>query len=476
MKILSLILALILGVITYPASYISFNADTDFTINCSPFAEESVFLNGKYEEITLNENCQVNEDGQLILEDKVTLEINKSFFSWFNYYGIAYASDSYIKGEICYRAGLKIKTEEFFLEPSEAVTNFYSFIDNCLSGTKALSIKSISFEPLDTQTAKITINGISLFNRAIPSKQIYIESESVKIGVDLLWGGALSYFEDLDSNVQAVEVDGHIYVDSNAAERYSAKSVNNNVNLINKNDTGRLVQQSYYGTAGGDYECAYYGENEWSYNPVQGGNQYNDNSKIVDIKIEDNLIYIKCRPLDWAKEKEYITPSYMEAYYTIENNLLHVLCRFVDFSGYEETVRTQEIPAFYCIEPLNNFVYYAGNEAWTDGELTYVTDLIFWPDAGYPRYNSVENWSAFVGEFEDSFGIGLYVPNESDFLTGVYSRGNTTNVSPDEDYPTSYIAVTKDMIFKSFSPFEYDYYITTGNVTEIRNTFKTINN
>lgn len=449
MKVIILILAFISGFFTYPVSYIS--TDKNYNIEDGNICSETVTLT-----------------------EKITIDIDETYFTWFNYYGIGYSSDSYVKGELCYRAGVKVKSESFYLEPGEDMT-FYSFIDNCLKGTKANALKYITFEPLNTDSAQITVKGISLFNRSIPDDEIYIEEQNLKIGVDLLWGGALSYLEDLDSNVQAVEVDGHIYVDSNAAERYSAKSVNNNVNLINRNDTGRLVQQSYYGTTGDEnYQSAKYGENDWRYNPVQGGNQYNDNSKIIDVQIEEDSIYIKCQPLDWAKEKEYITPSYMEAYYNIENGMLHVSCRFVDFSGYTPSTATQEIPAFYCIEPLNNYVYYGGDKPWTNGELTYKNDLIFWPDAGYPKFTSSENWSAFTGQFEDSFGIGLYVPNETEFLTGVYARGETTNKKPDEDSPTSYIAVVKDMEFRSFTEFEYDYYIATGDVNEIRNTFSII--
>ncbi|MBQ8209880.1 MAG: hypothetical protein IJZ35_04800 [Clostridia bacterium] len=467
MKIISTILAFILGFFTYPISFLPFVQDTDFDIKLSEPVDKSFYVEGT----DVSFDAETTDDYGIILNNTVTLEINKNEYPWFNYYGIAYSADAYIKGEICYRAGVKKVTEEFFLEPSEDVTQFHSFINNALKGTKAITLISLSFTPLNAENATIYIHGISLFNRNIPDKQIYIENDSLKIGVDLLWGGALSYFEDLDSNVQVVEVDGNIYVDSNAAERYNTKSVNDNVNLINRNDTGRLVQQSYYGTVDDEnYQPAVYMDNTWHYNPVQGGNQYNDNSKIVDVKIEENLIYIKCQPLDWAKEKEHITPSYMEAYYTIDGKMLDVSCRFVDFSGYEETVRTQELPAFYCVEPLNNFVYC------DNGELKYVNNLIFWPDAGYPNYVSTENWAAFTGESEDSFGIGLYVPDEgaTSFLTGVYARGETTNHSPADDSPTSYIAVVKDMVFKSYTPFEYDFYITTGDVTEIRNTFNTI--
>lgn len=471
-RVLSFVLSFILGFFTFPISFLPCSNDSDFNVACGAFSEECITLNGDEEEIILDEGA-VFEDGYLQLNGKTTITFDDTTHGWFNYYGLVYSTNAYIRGELNYRCGVSNKSELFFLEPGQEVS-FYSFIDNSLESTKANAVYSVSFEPLDKDNANIKIDGISLFNREIPDEYVYIQKGSYKIGVNLLWGGALSYMEDLDSNVEAVKVDGRIFVDSNASERYGTKSVNSNVNLINRHDPGRLVQQSYYGTMSGDYECGEFMGNTWSYNPVQGGNQFNDNSKIVDIKCDENSIYIKCQPLDWAKEKEHITPSYMEAYYTIENSLVHVSCRFVDFSGYPERISDQEIPAFYCIEPFNRFVYYGGDKPWTGDELSCEPELIFWPDAGYPKFNSTENWSAFIGEFDDSFGIGLYTPNETLYLAGVYDREKTTNTDPSVDIPTSYIALTKYTTIENYTPFEYDYYLTTGSANEIRNNFSTI--
>ena len=414
-------------------------------------------------DVLLNETTEIKE-GSVNLSDKKC--------SWFNYYALEYSSDCYIKGTITYSAGIKEKSEEFFLEPTKEKSVFYSFVDDALQGKRGNKVNSITFEALNEGKENFHIFGFSVFNREIPEQEIFIQNDTHKLGIDLLWGGALSYLEDLDSNVQAVSVDGQIKVDSNASERYNTKSVNDNVNLINRNDTGRLVQQSYYGTL--DYDHGVYMENDWRYNPVQGGNQFNDASKIVDLRVTDTEIYIKCRPLDWAKEKEYITPSYMEATYSLENDGVHAKCRFVDFSGYPEAETSQEIPAFYCVEPLNNFVYYGGNKPWTNGKLTSEPELIFWPDAGYPKFYSKENWAAFTGEFEDSFGIGVYVDNEEEFLAGVFNRETTTNEDPSRDSATSYIAIVKNRTFKSFDPYQYEYYLATGNTNEIRKTFEKI--
>ena len=415
-----------------------------------------------------------NDDGSINLEKAVNCTFDDSKFKMFNYYGLKYTTDAYVKGTLTYKAGTKEVSEDFFLEPTNTEKEFNSFIDDFLDGKKAYKLISLSFEALNKEDAKMDILGFSVFNREIPDREVFVESDNLKIGVDLLWGGALSYVEDLDSKVQAVSVDGQIKVDSNAEERYNAKSVNDNVNLINRYDPGRLVQQSYYGTM--EYDFGIFMENDWRYNPVQGGNQFGDASKIVDLKITDNSVYIKCRPLDWAKEKEFITPSYMEATYSVENGAVHGKCRFVDFSGYPEAESSQEIPAFYCIEPFNNFVYYKGDNPWKNEPLTNEPDLIFWPDAGYPKFYNKENWAAFTGEFEDSFGIGIYVRGEEEFLSGVFNRETTDSEDPSTDDPTSYIAITKTRIFRSFEPFEYEYYLATGNTTEIRETFKNIAN
>jgi pseudouridine-5'-phosphate glycosidase len=68
----------------------------------------------------------------------------------------------------------------------------------------------------------------------------------------------------------------------------------------------------------------------------------------VDYVISEDgkSIYVKCRPLDWAK-KNVLTPSYMENTYTLCDGYVKVDNRFVDFSGYTHRNADQELPAFY---------------------------------------------------------------------------------------------------------------------------------
>lgn len=461
-RIISAIIAFIMMLPSYYFSFMAKNLEENFEIIGSGYSDGVIELDG--EKTTAGKSV----DGKVI-----TFDFGKVKTDWFNYYGIKYKSDAYMKGTVTYSAKYEEYTEEFFLEPCDEAADFRSFIDGCLDNRKANGFCKITFEPLNKETADFTLYGIGLFNRAVPENDVFIESNGYKIGVNLEWGGALSYLEDTDSDVQAVRKDGRIFVDSNASERYSVRSVNDNVNLINRFDPGRLVQQSYYGTA--NYECGEFMGNRWRYNPVQGGNQFGECSKIVDLICDENSIYIKCRPLDWAKSAEDITPSYMEATYTVSKGLVNVSCRFVDYSGYDSAYTSQEMPAFYCIEPFNRFVYYSGDKPWTgDESLSYENKLIFWPDAGYPHFSSTENWAAFIGEFDDSFGIGLYVPNKASFLAGVFDRENTTEKDPSVDSSTSYIAAVEWHTFESYSPMEYSFYLSTGTTAEMRSSFETI--
>lgn len=443
-NIFSAILAIIVSISTYPFSFLPTKIDTDFTITG----------NAEYTETVDNES--------------IILELNQKT-GWFNYFGISYSSNAPVKGIISYGNGFgKVLSEEFFLEKSTDGT-FYSFIDNVRNKTKARNVISIEVKSADKSELEFMLNAISTFNREIPKKEIFVSNEYLKFGINLNWGGALSYLEDLDSNVEVVKKDGKIHVDSNASQRYGAKAINKNVNLINRHDTGRLVQQSFYGVDKADgYNNGVYMGNVWSYNPVQGGNQFDDCSKLVDLRIDGNSLYVKCRPMDWACHADQITPSYMESIYALEGNKLHTSCRFVDYSGYDQPKKEQELPAFYCVEPLNNFVYCE------NGEPKIVKGLGFWAEEGYPKFTSSEKWSAFIGEFDDSFGIGLYVPDNDTFLAGVYDRGLTTMKDPSNDVPTSYIAVVERYKLECYVTHEYDFYIATGNTEEMRATFNAI--
>ena len=75
----------------------------------------------------------------------------------------------------------------------------------------------------------------------------YIENPRYKLGVRLIWGGGINYLEDKTTDIKRLK------------------------NLVNQADTGRLIQQSYYGVQqNAEYTPGKYNGSTWAYNPVQG--------------------------------------------------------------------------------------------------------------------------------------------------------------------------------------------------------------
>ncbi len=495
---------LVLGV-TYPDG-IKENIDEGFT--CSPeyftstgtqsvtvkYGDKSVAFDVSVK-ASANVNILLNsKDYQATVANNVyTLDYNETAFNRFE---MTYSSDAYVKGEMQFNNGT---VEEFFLEASEN-GSFASFIDGFLDGTTQTGIKSIGFEPLDKEFMDFELKSVNLSKEADISDSygmVYLSDTNYKIGIDLDWGGALTHMEDLANSVVAAQKNSYFGTNSNPVEvglssdfkgsTFTKYNTISNVNLINAHDTGRLVQQSYYGAGDSTYEPGMFEGAAWPYNPVQGGNVYNDPSKIVDLKVTEDTMYIKCRPLDWAREAKYITPTYMEAWYTLEDGMMRADCRFVDFSGYPPLTTNQEIPAFYCVEPLNKFVYYSGGEPWSDSN-TPVTesDLQFWSGRDDQNFPCNENWAAFIGDSSSGYGIGVYSPGQTDFCAGVMERDTLKSLEDDSTQSaelvpgqplanhnsTSYIGVIGSIEFKSYTPISYCYYLTTGDVESMRSKFK----
>ena len=109
---------------------------------------------------------------------------------------------------------------------------------------------------------------------------------------------------------------------------------------------------------------------------------------------------------------------------------------------------------------------------------TVRADLGFWGTATDQTFNCNENWAAFRSDESDGFAIGIYCPGQTNFFSGVYygSDGVTrcSTTTPATEDPTSYIGVVDTIHFQSYTPISYCYYIKTGSVENIRDSFKTV--
>lgn len=408
-----------------------------------------ISFNGKSISVRVN-GYSVSNSGKYTFNSKLTLEFPEPDSKSFNRYTLNYTADSCIAGTIHYDMFGSAKREDFFLESGTNVS-FSSLIDGYLDSKTGSHVKKIVFEPCSESMAQLKINSIETVTYDVyKDSTVYIENDRFKVGCYLIWGGGLNYIEDKKDNDSSV------------------------TNMLNHCDTGRLVQQSYYGSMEAPYSPGYYNGSTWAYNPVQGGDQHGNKSKLVDFAVTSTAIYVKCRPLDWSKNNSP-TLSYMENVYTLEKDHIKVDNRFIDFSGYNHgNAKHQELPAFYTISYLDTFTFYDGKNPWTNDSLTVKHNLPFWGNSatssqcyfGMANENT-ETWCAWTSK-DKGYGLGIYTPEASMLLAGRYSYDRSKDPASGS---TNYVAPLITAKMRNYEPFQYSYYITAGTVSTIRTVF-----
>lgn len=363
----------------------------------------------------------------------------------FNRISFQYTATAPVRAVFVYQQGARRAEEELLLSEKEQAASM--LLDGYLQRKTASRLLAVRFAPIaQDQDCTLSVSGFTCDLQTVPRGDVlYMENEHYKIGVKLNWGGGLCYFEDK----------------TNAS--YG--------NLLNCHDTGRLVQQSYYGpTQIEGYENGVYSDAVWSYNPVQGGDQYGNASKLVALETAENRIRVVCRPLDWALNN-VPTQTYYTSVYELTGSGLTAVNTAVDFLATAWQDRQQEIPAFYTVSALGNFTFYDGAAPWTDAPLRTETDLGFW--AGKPAFaldeNNSETWCAWTDG--TGYGVGLYTPVATQLLAGRFQYNGTAD--PEAD-PTNYVAPLGVFRLRFGEPFTYTYYLTAGSVSGIRQTFREI--
>ena len=356
---------------------------------------------------------------------------------------------TYTDGISANGSGGSVITDVIFLEAGEHMFSFLT--KNYISAKYAKNLTSLEIQALEGTTAEFILYDITIeATDTISSSYTHTLSNGrYTLGIRLAWGGGISSLVDSQDGNNSIS------------------------NLINNYDTGRLVQQSYYGTYTG-YENVTYGGNKWQYNPVQGGDYAQNPSRLIDFELNaaGTSAYIKSQPRDWALNNGEITKSYMENVYTVYTDRIQVDNRFTEWSGFTDNMsRHQELPAFYTLSYLGTYTYYNGTSPWTDAPLTTHTSLGNWAGSDQywaMKYNNTETWSAW---YNGNYGIGLYTPNISILLAGRHAYESEPDTVNPASGSCSYVAPLRTLRLASFEALEYSYLITCGSTEEIRDTF-----
>jgi hypothetical protein len=264
-----------------------------------------------------------------------------------------------------------------------------------------------------------------------PAALEYLDNGVVRVGVDMVRGGAIGYL--------------------------SLSGTSDNV--VNTRDLGRYIQQSYYAgpfpyiPAGALQHPAYAG---WGWNPVQAGDVYGYQGLVTASSNDGTTLYVQARPKQWAL-RNVNADGLVEQWLTLDANRIHVHCRLTnaraDSTRYP--ARHQELPAVYTIGRLWRLFSYTGSAPFTGGAVAQITNS--GPPWAY--WSATENWSALV----DANGWGLGVVHAGATLTVGGFHGTPGTGGPFDD-ATGYIAPLQTDVLDQAIVYDYDYTLILGNL------------
>ncbi|MBX9720897.1 MAG: hypothetical protein K2X81_05855 [Candidatus Obscuribacterales bacterium] len=257
-----------------------------------------------------------------------------------------------------------------------------------------------------------------------------ISNDLMEIGVDRLAGGAIGFLGDREHG-----------------------------NIVNCDDKGRYIQQSYYSGP------KPYGKSsphwpDWSWNPITAGDDYGNAGEILELKNDGKSIYVKSIPKQWALNN---VPGecIFETWITLAGNVAHVKQRLTnqrkDKTNYG--AYPQELPALYTVGKLYRLFSYCGDAPFENQPLKEIHD----DKKDFSAFRATESWAAEIND--KNWGLGICHPGVYDFRGGF--RGKAGRGGP-FDASTGYIAPLRQEILDHNIVYEYNYCLILGKLDEIR--------
>ena len=264
-------------------------------------------------------------------------------------------------------------------------------------------------------------------------------TDTIRIGLETAWGGSI------------VEVSL------------------NGTNFVNAHDTGREVQPAFYdGNAHYDSCAGCTGVFGWD--PVLGGDKYDQGSPTLSQVLTSNSLYTKAHPLQWNPDDKGGGPGQAVAGDVIvEQTITPVSGRSRVFQGHYKVTHLgsdlhanaqQEFPAVYVNADYNRFVHYGGTAPWTNAAVS-VTTFPELPTFS-PLFFAPEHWAAHVNA--QNIGLTVYVPSQYPYVGGFDHSGPAGPTGDGTNYFAPFVTLTIGPNFV----FQGDFYLIAGDYVSAR--------
>ncbi len=272
----------------------------------------------------------------------------------------------------------------------------------------------------------------------------YLENGRVRLGIDLSIGGAVTWVSD---------------------------KANGGANMINSSDWGRQIQLSYYSGPipyiGPNGEQPYEGWRNLGWNPIQSGDCYGFQSKVIFFEQTDTTLTVRTIPMLWPN-RNLPAECVFQCVYTLTDDGFSLDATIINSRSdtTQYAARSQEMPAVYTNGRWYKLVSYLGDNPFQNEDVTVLVDR--GDGKGWPwvNYYCPERWTALLDD--NNTGIGVFQPDSAHFSAGFFGGDGLKGVGGAKDGQTGYIAPTANMILDHNIVQTYRAYFIVGSLDEIR--------
>jgi hypothetical protein len=203
----------------------------------------------------------------------------------------------------------------------------------------------------------------------------------------------------------------------------------NGTNFVNEHDTGREVQAAEY-DGGAQYDNCAGCTGTFGWNPVQGGDLWNDGSPVLGQTVGQDSLYVKAQPIQWYPNDKGGGPGQpvlgdvlLEA--TVSAVINHAFTfkihyKITHFGADQHANALQELPAVYANLEYDQFVHDASTVPWTNAPVTFNT-MPQLPNFSPTLYSS-EQWGAYVDSTNN--GLTVFLPGMAPYAGGFQASGD----------------------------------------------------